>query len=335
MDLTTTYLGLTLPHPLMPGASPLAHDLDAVRRLEDAGAAAIVMHSLFEEQITRDQLGMMHHMLLHDDSSAEALSYFPAADDFAFGPDKYLEQVRAIKKSVKVPVIASLNGTTSEGWLSYAHQIQQAGADALELNFYHVATNTLESGADVEARLLETVRTIKTHITIPIAVKLSPFYSSVAHLALELEAAGADGLVLFNRFYQPDIDPEMLESVPRLQLSTPDELLLRLRWLAILSGRTRVSLAATGGVHTGIDALKAVMAGAHAVQMTSALLHHGPGRLAIALRELTQWLIDHDYHSLRQAQGSMSLEKSPNPEAFERGNYMRILQTWHPKTSVR
>jgi len=183
--------------------------------------------------------------------------------------------------------------------------------------------------------LLETVRTIKTHITIPIAVKLSPFYSSVAHLALELEAAGADGLVLFNRFYQPDIDPEMLESVPRLQLSTPDELLLRLRWLAILSGRTRVSLAATGGVHTGIDALKAVMAGAHAVQMTSALLHHGPGRLAIALRELTQWLIDHEYHSLRQAQGSMSLEKSPNPEAFERGNYMRILQTWHPKTSVR
>ena len=335
MDLTTTYLGLTLPHPLMPGASPLAHDLDAVRRLEDAGAAAIVMHSLFEEQITRDQLGMMHHMLLHDDSSAEALSYFPAADDFAFGPDKYLEQVRAIKKSVKVPVIASLNGTTSEGWLSYAHQIQQAGADALELNFYHVATNTLESGADVEARLLETVRTIKTHITIPIAVKLSPFYSSVAHLALELEAAGADGLVLFNRFYQPDIDPEMLESVPRLQLSTPDELLLRLRWLAILSGRTRASLAATGGVHTGIDALKAVMAGAHAVQMTSALLHHGPGRLAIALRELTQWLIDHEYHSLRQAQGSMSLEKSPNPEAFERGNYMRILQTWHPKTSVR
>ena len=335
MDLTTTYLGLTLPHPLMPGASPLAHDLDAVRRLEDAGAAAIVMHSLFEEQITRDQLGMMHHMLLHDDSSAEALSYFPAADDFAFGPDKYLEQVRAIKKSVKVPVIASLNGTTSEGWLSYAHQIQQAGADALELNFYHVATNTLESGADVEARLLETVRTIKTHITIPIAVKLSPFYSSVAHLALELEAAGADGLVLFNRFYQPDIDPEMLESVPRLQLSTPDELLLRLRWLAILSGRTRVSLAATGGVHTGIDALKAVMAGAHAVQMTSALLHHGPGRLAIALRELTQWLIDHEYHSLRQAQGSMSLEKSPNPEAFERGNYMRILQTWHPKTSAR
>ena len=331
MDLTTTYLGLTLPHPLMPGASPLAHDLDVVRRLEDAGAAAIVMHSLFEEQITRDQQGMMHHMLLHDDSSAEALSYFPAVDDFVFGPDRYLEQVRAIKKAVKVPVIGSLNGTTSEGWLSYAHQIQQAGADALELNFYHVATNTLESGADVEARLLDTVRAIKAQVTIPIAVKLSPFFSSMSHLALELEAAGADGLVMFNRFYQPDIDLEMLESVPRLQLSTPDELLLRLRWLAILSGRTRLSLAATGGVHGGVEALKAVMAGAHAVQMTSALLHHGPNRLAMTLRELKEWLVEHEYHSLRQAQGSMSLEKSPNPEAFERGNYMRILQTWQPK----
>ena len=335
MDLTTTYLGLTLPHPVMPGASPLAHDLDAVRRLEDAGASAIVMHSLFEEQITRDQLGMMHHMLLHDDSSAEALSYFPPVDDFAFGPDKYLEQVRAIRKAVKVPVIASLNGTTPEGWLSYAHQMEQAGANALELNFYHVSTNTLESGTDVEARLLDTVRAIKSHVTIPVAVKLSPFYSSMAHLALELEAAGGDGIVMFNRFYQPDIDPEMLESVPRLQLSTPDELLLRLRWLAILSGRTKLSMAATGGVHSGVDALKAVMAGAHAVQMTSALLHHGPGRLTTTLRELRQWLVDHEYHSLLQAQGSMSLEKSPNPEAFERGNYMRILQTWHPKVTSR
>ncbi len=335
MDLSTTYLGLKLPHPVMPGASPLAHDLDMVRRLEDAGAAAIVMHSLFEEQITRDQLGMMHHMLLHDDSHAEALSYFPPPDDFAFGPDRYLEQLRAIKAAVKVPVIGSLNGTSPEGWLSYAHLIQQAGADALELNFYHVATNTTETGADVEGRLLETVRAVKQHITIPVAVKLSPFYSSLSHLALELEAAGADGLVMFNRFYQPDIDPEMLETVPKLQLSTPDELLLRLRWLAILSRRTKLSMAATGGVHSGIDALKAVMAGAHAVQMTSALLHHGPIRLKETLRDLRQWLIDHEYQSLAQAQGSMSLERSPNPEAFERGNYMRILQTWHPKVPVR
>lgn len=335
MDLSTTYLGLNLPHPLMPGASPLAHDLDAVRRLEDAGAAAIVMHSLFEEQITRDELGMMHHMLVHDDSHAEALSYFPLADEFAFGPDRYLEQLRAIKAAVKVPVIGSLNGTTPEGWLSYAKQIQQAGADALELNFYHVATNTAESGAAVEARLLDTVRAMKSHISIPIAVKLSPFYSSVSHLALELEAAGADGIVMFNRFYQPDIDPEMLETLPRLQLSTPDELLLRLRWLAILSGRTKLSMAATGGVHSGIDALKAVMAGAHAVQMTAALLHHGPMKLKTTLRELSQWLVDHEYHSLRQAQGSMGLQKCPDPEAFERGNYMRVLQTWHPKVPAR
>ena len=335
MDLSTTYLGLNLPHPLMPGASPLAHDLDMVRRLEDAGAAAIVMHSLFEEQITRDELGMMHHMLVHDDSHAEALSYFPLADEFAFGPDRYLEQLRAIKAAVKVPVIGSLNGTTAEGWLSYAKQIQQAGADALELNFYHVATNTSESGAMVEARLLETVRAMKSHISIPIAVKLSPFFSSMSHLALELEAAGADGLVMFNRFYQPDIDPEMLETMPKLHLSTPDELLLRLRWLAILSGRTKLSLAATGGVHSGTEALKAVMAGAHAVQMTSALLHHGPMKLKSTLRELQQWLTDHEYHSLRQAQGSMSLEKCPDPESFERGNYMRVLQTWHPKVPTR
>jgi dihydroorotate dehydrogenase (fumarate) len=335
MDLTTSYLGLTLAHPLMPGASPLAHDLDAVRRLEDSGASAIVMHSLFEEQITGDEAGMMHHMLLHDDSHAEALSYFPAAGDFAFGPERYLEQVRAIRLAVSVPVIASLNGTTAEGWLSYARQIQQAGAHALELNFYHVATNPFESGADVEARLLDVVRAVKTHVTMPVAVKLSPFYSSVPHLALELEAAGADGLVMFNRFYQPDIDPEMLEAVPKLQLSTPDELLLRLRWLAILCGRTRLSLAATGGVHSGGDALKAIMAGADAVQMTAALLHHGPGVLTSAIRELRRWLVEHEYVSLRQAQGSMSLEKCPNPEAFERGNYMRILQTWQPGARTR
>jgi dihydroorotate dehydrogenase (fumarate) len=328
MDLTTTYLGLALPHPLMPGASPLAHDLDAVRRLEDAGAAAIVMHSLFEEQITRDRLGMLHHMQLHDDSSAEALSYFPAVDDFMFGPDQYLEQVRAIKQAVTVPVIGSLNGTTAEGWLSYAHQIQQAGADALELNFYHVATNMRESGADVEARLLDTVRVVKAQVTIPIAVKLSPFFSSMSHLALELEAAGADGLVMFNRFYQPDIDPDALDAVPRLHLSDSSELLLRLRWLAILSGRVTASLGATGGVHTALDAIKAVMSGAHAVQVVAALLTHGPVHLAKIQREMSHWLEEREYESLAQAQGSMSLLRCPDPEAFERGNYMKVLQTW-------
>jgi dihydroorotate dehydrogenase (fumarate) len=331
MDLSTTYLGLTLPHPVMPGASPLAHDLDAVRQLEDAGAAAIVMHSLFEEQITREQLGMVHNILVHENSFAEALSYFPAGDEYALGPDRYLEQIRRIKATSRLCVIGSLNGTTAEGWLGYALQIQQAGADALELNFYHVATDPKESGADVERRLLDVVRAVKASVTIPVAVKLSPFFSSVSHLAHELDTTGADGLVLFNRFYQPDIDPEALEAVPRLHFSTSDELLLRVRWLAILSGRVRASLAASGGVHTGLDALKAVMAGAHAVQMVAALLQRGPNHLGVVLGELRRWLEEHEYASLAQARGSMSLEKSPDPAAFERGNYMRILQTWPPR----
>lgn len=328
MDLTTTYLGLRLSNPIIAGASPVAQDLDLVRRVEDAGAAAIVMHSLFEEQITREQQGMVHHMLVHDDSHAEALSYFPAADDYPFGPDRYLEQLRAIKAAVSMPVIGSLNGTTAEGWVDYAFDIQQAGADALELNFYHVATDTSERGADVEARLLKTLRLIRARVTIPLAVKISPFFSSIPHLARQIESEGADGLVMFNRFYQPDLDPEILETVPRLRLSTSDELLLRLRWLAILSGRISLSLAATGGAHSGIDVLKAVMAGADAVQMVAAILHHGPSRITEVLGELRDWLRDHEYQTLRQAHGSMSLERSPDPEAFERGNYMRILQTW-------
>jgi dihydroorotate dehydrogenase (fumarate) len=330
MNLSTTYLGFELPHPLMPGASPLADDLDAVRRLEDAGAAAIVMHSLFEEQITREELGRVHHMEVHEESFAEALSYFPAPEDYALGPDRYLEQVRRAKAAVHVPVIASLNGTTPQGWLHYARLIQQAGADALELNFYHVATDPAESSIQVERRLLDSVRTLREHITIPLAVKLSPFFSSLPNLARDLDAAGVQGLVLFNRFYQPDIDLEMLEAVPRLHFSTPDELLLRVRWLAILSGRVKASLGASGGVHSGLDALKAVMAGAQAVQMVAALLTRGPAALALARRELAHWLDEHEYESLRQAQGSMSLLRSPSPEAFERGNYMRTLQSWRP-----
>jgi dihydroorotate dehydrogenase (fumarate) len=330
MDLTTTYLGLTLPHPFMPGASPLVDDLDMVRKLEDAGAAAIVMHSLFEEQIGREISTLELDMLAHGESSAEAQSYFPRAQEYALGPERYLEQVRRIKAAVAVPVIGSLNGTTPEGWLSYATQIESAGADALELNFYYVATDPGESGTDVERRLLDVVREVKRQVRIPVAVKLAPFFSSLPHLARQLDEAGADGLVLFNRFYQPDIDPEMLESVPSLHFSTSDELLLRVRWLAILHGRVRASLAATGGVHTGMDALKAVMAGAHAVQMVAALLRHGPGHLAVVRHEVARWLEYNDYTSLRQAQGSMGLERSPDPQAFERGNYLRVLQTWRP-----
>ena len=328
MDLSTTYLGCRLPHPLMPGASPLGADFDSVRKLEDAGAAAIVLPSLFEEQITAETLGAAHHLDAHEEAHAEALSYFPTRDEFRLGPDRYLEHLRRVRGAVQVPVIASLNGTSARGWLNHARLMQDAGADALELNFYHVATTFSESGSAVEERLLEIVRMVKAAITIPIAVKLSPYFSSIAHLAAELQKAGADGLVLFNRFYQPDIDPEVLEAVPRLHLSHPDELLLRLRWLALLSGRVDMSLAATGGVHDGMGALKAVMAGAHSVQVVAALLIDGPGRLARIRKDLSHWLEEREYESLAQAQGSMSLLRCPDPEAFERGNYMKILQTW-------
>ena len=328
MDLSTTYLGLNLAHPLMVGASPLVDDLDAVKRLEDAGAAALVMHSLFEEQITREQEGTLLDMELHAESNAEALSYFPTPDEFRLGPEKYLEQLLRIKQAVAMPVIGSLNGITPAGWLHYGKLMEQAGADALELNVYYLATDPAESAAAVEKRTLDLVRSLKAEVRIPLAVKLSPFFSSLAHFAVELEGAGADGLVLFNRFFQPDIDPEALEAAPSLQLSSSQDLLLRLRWLALLHGHLKGSLAVTGGVHTGQDALKAVMAGASAVQMVSALLLHGPARLSQARAELAEWLEEHEYESLQQALGSMSLQKCPNPQAFTRANYMRILNGW-------
>jgi dihydroorotate dehydrogenase (fumarate) len=327
MNLSTTYLGFTLPHPLMPGASPLVDDLDTVRQLEDAGAAAIVMHSLFEEQITAEE-EVAGRLAAHGDSFAEALSYLPEVPAFALGPDRYLEQLRRIREAVAVPVIASLNGVTPAGWLEYARLMEQAGAHALELNVYHLATDPAESASAVEARVLDVLRAVRGAVRLPLAVKLSPFYSALAHLARELDTLGADGLVLFNRFYQPDIDPEALEVVPALQLSDSSELRLRLRWLAILHGRLRPTLAASGGVHTGLDALKAVLAGAHAVQMVSALLRHGPEHLAVVRAELARWLEEHEYDSLAQAQGSMSLLRCPDPAAFERANYLRVLQSW-------
>jgi dihydroorotate dehydrogenase (fumarate) len=327
MNLSTTYLGFTLPHPLMPGASPLVDDLDTVRQLEDAGAAAIVMHSLFEEQITAEE-EVAGRLAAHGDSFAEALSYLPEVPAFALGPDRYLEQLSRIREAVAVPVIASLNGVTPAGWLEYARLMEQAGAHALELNVYHLATDPAESASAVEARVLDVLRAVRGAVRLPLAVKLSPFYSALAHLARELDSLGADGLVLFNRFYQPDIDPEALEVVPALQLSDSSELRLRLRWLAILHGRLRPTLAASGGVHTGLDALKAVLAGAHAVQMVSALLRHGPEHLAVVRAELARWLEEHEYDSLAQAQGSMSLLRCPDPAAFERANYLRVLQSW-------
>jgi dihydroorotate dehydrogenase (fumarate) len=327
MNLSTTYLGFPLPHPLMPGASPLVDDLDMVRRLEDAGAAAIVMHSLFEEQITAEERAAIG-VDAHGESFAEATSYLPGAPPFALGPDRYLEQLRRIREAVAVPVIASLNGVTASGWLEYARLLEQAGAHALELNVYHVATDPAEPAAAVESRVLDVLRVVRAAVRVPLAVKLSPFYSAFAHLAQRLDQLGADGLVLFNRFYQPDIDPDTLEVVPALHLSDSTELLLRLRWLAILHGRVRPALAASGGVHTGLDALKAVMAGAHAVQLVSALLRHGPEHLALVRADLARWLEEHEYDSLAQAQGSMSLLRCPDPAAFERANYLHVLQSW-------
>jgi dihydroorotate dehydrogenase (fumarate) len=297
MDLSTVYLGLQLRHPLMPGASPLVDDLDMVRRLEDAGAAAIVMHSLFEEQIIAEQFSAFDHTEVHAGITAEALSFLPDTNVFALGPDEYLNQIRRIKQAVSIPVIASLNGSSLGGWLGFAEQMQQAGADAIELNVYSVATDLRDTAQEVERRVLDMVRSVKEQIRTPIAVKLSPFYSALAHFARQLDETGADGLVIFNRFYQPDLDIEELNVEHKLRLSDSTELLLRLRWLAILSGRLRGSLAVTGGVHTVSDAIKAVMCGAHAVQMVSALLLHGVQHLAAVRDGMARWLDEHEYAS--------------------------------------
>lgn len=328
MQLETTYLGLRLAHPFMAGASPLVDDLGMVRRLEDAGSAAIVMHSLYEEQLTGEQVATSHHMEAAEESFVEAQSFLPRPPRFALGPDEYLEQVRRIKAIVAVPVIGSLNGVTMEGLLQYGRLIEQAGADALELNLYYLPTDEAQDGASVERRTVDTVRHLIAGVHIPVAVKLSPFYSSFLNLGRQLDEAGARGLVLFNRFYQPDIDPERLDAIPALRLSDSSELLLRIRWLAILFGRVRASLAVTGGVHTAVDAVKAVMAGATGVQMVSALLRDGPERLSAVREGFERWLTDHEYESLDQMRGSMSLLRCPDPAAYERTGYMTVLQSW-------
>jgi dihydroorotate dehydrogenase (fumarate) len=327
MNLATSYMGFELPHPVVPGAGPFADSLDTVRRLEDAGAPLIVMHSLFEEQVAREEVNVTRSIETPKDSYAEALSYFPEPEDFVLGPEDYLEQIRKIKAAVAVPVIGSLNGTTEGGWLRYARLIEQAGADGLELNLYELALDLGETGAEVERRGLEVVRAVKGSVKIPVAVKLSPFYSSIGNFARRLDEAGADALVLFNRFYQPDIDVEEQELL-RVNLSSPTELLLRVRWIGALSGRIRASLAATGGVHTAIDVVKAVMAGAHATQMVSALLQHGPDYLRQVRDDLARWLEEHEFESLRQMQGSMNLLRCRDPGAYQRANYIRLLQSW-------
>ncbi|HUB26814.1 MAG TPA: dihydroorotate dehydrogenase-like protein [Tepidisphaeraceae bacterium] len=334
MNLGTTYLGMKLANPFVPGASPLADDLDTVRRLEDAGAAAIVMRSLFQEQIEGEHYTSLEHHEMHANSFAEASSFFPGVSEFHLTCDAYLTQIQQLKRTVGIPVIASLNGSATSGWIEYAKLIEQAGADALELNVYHVATQTSETAQNIETRIRQVAQQVREMVQLPLAVKLSPFFTSVPNLAMELRSVGVDGVVLFNRFYQPDIDLSLLSVVPQLHLSDSSELLLRLRWLAILSGRCSLSLACSGGVHTATDAIKALMCGAHAVQLVSALLKHGPGHLRVLLDNLQKWMEDNEYDSVRQMQGSLNLTRCPNPANFERGNYMRVLNSWHGRIPV-
>jgi dihydroorotate dehydrogenase (fumarate) len=327
MDLSTTYMGFTLPHPIIPGAAPLADNLDTVRSLEDAGAPMIVMRSLFEEQMAHEDINVAPALDCLEGACAELLSRLPEPDEFTLRPDDYLEQIRKIKAAVRVPVIGSLNGTTEGGWLRYAQLIEQAGADGLELNLYDLATDLKETGQEVERRELRVLRLVKDAVKIPVAVKLSPFYSSIAGFAAQLDKAGADALVLFNRFYQPDVDVEQ-DELFLVNLSSPSELLLRLRWIGVLSGRVQASLAATGGVHTAVDVVKAVMVGAHATQMVSGLLRHGPGHLGHVRRELERWLEKHEVESLREIQGRLSLARCGIPEAYQRADYIRLLLSW-------
>lgn len=330
MKLTTTYLGLELAHPIMPGASPMVDHLDTVRRLEDAGAPAIVMHSLFAEQVEAEQLAANTHVHGVSGFDAEAPGWFPDASVFALGVDAYLEQIRKVREAVRVPVIASLNGATPGPWTSWAARMESAGAHALELNLYALATDPAVSGAEVEANQRAIVREVTASVKIPVAVKLSPFYSSIPSFLRGVEGDGARGAVLFNRFYQPDIDPEALSLERTLHLSDRSELSLRLRWLAIASAQSSLSLACSGGVHEPIDAVKAIMAGAHAVQTVSALLQRGPGRLRALVDGLRAWMAAHEYEHLDDLRGSMNLARCPDPSAYERANYVKLLQGWHP-----
>jgi dihydroorotate dehydrogenase (fumarate) len=334
IDLSTRYLGLPLASPLVMSAGPLSEDLDAIRRAEDAGAGAVVLHSLFEEQMNVESGDLDQNLSHGTESFAEALSYFPEVGEYHLGPDDYLEHVRAAKAAVRMPVIGSLNGVSSGGWIEHARLIEEAGADALELNVYFIPTDPTMSGGDVEKTYVELVRDVKATVRIPVAVKLGPFFSAMANMAYRLDAAGADALVIFNRFYQPDLDVEALEVVPNLVLSTPEELRLRLRWAAILFGHVRADLAITGGVHDAIGVLKAMMAGATVAMMTSALLLHGVDHLARVRTDLLAWMEEHEYESVRQMRGSMSQRRVAEPAAFERANYLKVLRSYAIRTSV-
>lgn len=330
LDLSTHYLGLKLRHPLVASASPLSYSLEGIRRLEDAGAAAVVMYSLFEEQIEQESHALHHYLDYGTHSYAEALDYFPQPHQFNVGPHEYLELIRAAKESVQIPLIGSLNGVSSGGWTGYARLIEEAGADGLELNLYYLPTDPTMTGLEVEEMYLDVVRDVSASVSIPIAVKVGPYFSNFTHMAARLVQAGASGLVLFNRFYQPDFDLEALEVTPHLVLSRADELRLPLTWVAILYGRIQTDFAITSGVHSHLEVLKSMMAGANVAMMASELLKHGVGRIGAILDELQAWMSEHEYESIRQMQGSMSQKHVATPDAFERGNYMKVLQSWRP-----
>jgi dihydroorotate dehydrogenase (fumarate) len=330
MDLTTTYLGLKLKNPLVPSSSPLMRTLDNLRWMEDAGASAVVLHSLFEEQITLESHTLNHYLTQGVESFPEAISYFPEAPEYRTGPVEYLEHIQRAKTALDIPVIASLNGVSTGGWITYARQIEEAGADALELNVYYIPTDLHLTGNEVEQIYLDVLRDVKSAISIPVALKLNPYFSALANFARRLVDEGADSLVLFNRFYQPDLDLETLEVVPNLKLSTSTELRLPLRWIALLYGRINTSLGLTTGIHTVSDVLKGIAAGADVTMLASELLRNGINRLSVLEAGMAEWLTENEYDSLAQLKGSLSQINCAEPAAFERANYMRVLSSYAP-----
>jgi dihydroorotate dehydrogenase (fumarate) len=334
MNLETTYLGMPLTHPIVASSSPLTRDLDGIRRLEDAGASAIVLHSLFEEQLMEESRVLDHYLDYGSESYSESLSYVPDLTDYNSGPDGYLELVRKAKERVEIPIIGSLNGVTPGGWKDYANQIEEAGADALELNLYFIPSGTEVSGQEIEEQYLEVVREVRKHTRLPLAVKLCPYFSSLPDLARALTVVGADALVLFNRFYQPDFDLETLDVAPKVHLSDPNEFRLPLTWTAILYGRVKADLGITTGVHTHEEVIKGVMAGANVTMMASALLNDGLQTIQSTLATVGLWMEQHDYESIEQMRGSLSQRHAANPSAFVRPNYMKTLQSWSSDPSL-
>lgn len=335
MDITTTYLGLRLRSPLVPSAAqPLTEEIDNVKRLEDAGAGAVVLHSIFAEQLRIEQHELHHHTTYGTDSFAEALTYFPEPENFQVGPETYLEHIRKAKEMVDIPIIASLNGSSLGDWVDFSKQIQSAGADALELNIYNIPTELHLTGAEVEQNYLDIVEAIRADVTIPLTVKLSPFFSNLANMAAKLDRAGANGLVLFNRFMQPDISPEELEVWPHLSLSNPQEILLPMRWIAILYGRIDADLGATTGIQKGLDVVKMLMAGARVTHVCAALLRHGIPHLRKIEEELVEWMEEHEYGSVDQMIGTMSQINVIDPSAFERAQYQKVIQSFQREYSL-